>query len=97
MFFFLMKRRPPRSTRTDTLFPYTTLLRAPDIAAFNPERAIDLDRHERAGMRHIGGIEADRPINQRANLDVDRFEPRVDLVGDAILVDRKSTRLNSSH
>src|SRR3546814_2992204 len=24
-FFFLMKRRPPRSTRTDTLFPYTTL------------------------------------------------------------------------
>src|SRR3546814_1068375 len=23
--FFLMKRRPPRSTRTDTLFPYTTL------------------------------------------------------------------------
>src|SRR3546814_3256318 len=40
-FFFLMIRRPPRSTRTDTLFPYTTLFRSgtvrfyrhPDIVA----------------------------------------------------------------
>src|SRR3546814_4700551 len=31
-FFFLMIRRPPRSTRTDTLFPYTTLFRSiPDV------------------------------------------------------------------
>src|SRR3546814_16906208 len=29
--FFLMKRRPPRSTRTDTLFPYTTLFRSHDV------------------------------------------------------------------
>src|SRR3546814_21149972 len=28
VFFFLMIRRPPRSTRPDTLFPYTTLLRS---------------------------------------------------------------------
>src|SRR3546814_7601820 len=28
-FLFLMRRRPPRSTRTDTLFPYTTLFRSP--------------------------------------------------------------------
>src|SRR3546814_5425227 len=28
MFLFLMIRRPPRSTRTDTLFPYTTLFRS---------------------------------------------------------------------
>src|SRR3546814_11235856 len=28
IFFFLMIRRPPRSTRTDTLFPYTTLFRS---------------------------------------------------------------------
>src|SRR3546814_2121693 len=27
-FFLLMRRRPPRSTRTDTLFPYTTLFRS---------------------------------------------------------------------
>src|SRR3546814_15319467 len=31
--FFLMIRRPPRSTRTDTLFPYTTLFRS--LAAAN--------------------------------------------------------------
>src|SRR3546814_14012910 len=36
-FFFLMIRRPPRSTRTDTLFPYTTLFRSP---ARNPISAI---------------------------------------------------------
>src|SRR3546814_17656004 len=29
---FLMIRRPPISTRTDTLFPYTTLFRAPGIS-----------------------------------------------------------------
>src|SRR3546814_10902889 len=31
LIFFLMIRRPPRSTRTDTLFPYTTLFRSPDV------------------------------------------------------------------
>src|SRR3546814_4991304 len=30
-FFFLMIRRPPRSTRTDTLFPYTTLFRSTHV------------------------------------------------------------------
>src|SRR3546814_17043969 len=29
IFFFLMIRRPPRSTRSDTLVPYTTLFRSP--------------------------------------------------------------------
>src|SRR3546814_8664842 len=33
-----MKRRPPRSTRTDTRFPYTTLFRSPDVAR-DPLRA----------------------------------------------------------
>src|SRR3546814_1080529 len=33
LFFFLMIRRPPRSTRTDTLFPYTTLFRSLFIEA----------------------------------------------------------------
>src|SRR3546814_16458038 len=32
MFFFLMIRRPPRSTRTDTLFPYTTLFRSATVS-----------------------------------------------------------------
>src|SRR3546814_15767046 len=34
-FFFLMIRRPPRSTRTDTLFPYTTLFRSAGKKAFD--------------------------------------------------------------
>src|SRR3546814_2769506 len=41
-FFFLMIRRPPRSTRTDTLFPYTTLFRSPgDRAPRRRPRAVD--------------------------------------------------------
>src|SRR3546814_10763921 len=39
VFFFLMIRRPPRSTRTDTLFPYTTLFRSfatPEEAEASP-------------------------------------------------------------
>src|SRR3546814_15753784 len=38
-FFFLMIRRPPRSTLTDTLFPYTTLFRSEDAAAARPGHA----------------------------------------------------------
>src|SRR3546814_12652019 len=45
-FFFLMIRRPPRSTRTDTLFPYTTLFRSHG-ADLRPEpRAHDLGPRE---------------------------------------------------
>src|SRR3546814_7519983 len=36
LFFFLMIRRPPRSTRTDTLFPYTTLFRSLPRASGRP-------------------------------------------------------------
>src|SRR3546814_15749585 len=35
VWFFLMIRRPPRSTRTDTLYPYTTLFRS---VAVHPQR-----------------------------------------------------------
>src|SRR3546814_3528120 len=34
--FFLMIRRPPRSTRTDTLFPYTTLFRSLLASSIRP-------------------------------------------------------------
>src|SRR3546814_3512006 len=37
--FFLMILRPPRSTRTDTLFPYTTLFRSPADRPGRLERA----------------------------------------------------------
>src|SRR3546814_6503257 len=39
-FFFLMIRRPPRSTRTDTLFPYTTLFRSARRAERRIERIV---------------------------------------------------------
>src|SRR3546814_3843530 len=52
LFFFLIIRRPPSSTRTDTLFPYTTLSRSVDGArtrpAGHPRRPHDhrrCDRH----------------------------------------------------
>src|SRR3546814_21171668 len=41
-FFFLMIRRPPRSTRTDTLFPYTTLFRSADTPGVNIVRNVGL-------------------------------------------------------
>src|SRR3546814_6398830 len=49
IFFFLMMRRPPRSPRTDTLLPYTTLFRAlpislPDDVSFDVP-GNTLDRH----------------------------------------------------
>src|SRR3546814_4061522 len=39
-----MIRRPPRSTRTDTLFPYTTLFRSPagDLEPAAPGKSVDL-------------------------------------------------------
>src|SRR3546814_14321726 len=48
-FFFLMIRRPPRSTRTDTLFPYTTLFRSGDPGRL---RAVILAR-KRRDLDHI--------------------------------------------
>src|SRR3546814_20339742 len=47
LFFFLMIRRPPRSTRTDTLFPYTTLFRsAADVAD-----VVDVEQQQGAAVR----------------------------------------------
>src|SRR3546814_3347859 len=68
-----MIRRPPRSTRTDTLFPYTTLFRsvaahlvealslgAPD----RPRAGKALPAPDRAGRQARGGIRA-RPVHRR--------------------------------
>src|SRR3546814_8543719 len=53
--FFLMIRRPPRSTRTDTLFPYTTLFRS--IGLHQPFGARDDDVLETVEYR-LGRAEA---------------------------------------
>src|SRR2546421_8691663 len=77
-----MIRRPPRST----LFPYTTLFRSA-----GEERGI-----ERAdvGWQLVEGAEADR---RHGPLDVEREPVREHRQPGTRRVDRKSTRLNSSH
>src|SRR3546814_9427828 len=66
-FFVLMIRRPPRSTRTDTLFPYTTLFRSPAyrnlLRAHEADRASDGGRpavHAPHGVKCRGDRVADR-------------------------------------
>src|SRR3546814_11377945 len=53
-FLFLMIRRPPRSTRTDTLFPYTTLFRSgcPGSCGGLPARRL----LRRLLFRRLGGV-----------------------------------------
>src|SRR3546814_19081730 len=73
-FFFLMIRRPPRSTRTDTLFPYTTLFRSHRLApdgddcpeADGPRVRIGRRVAEAAVLQavprgHRAGLSADHP------------------------------------
>src|SRR3546814_18270171 len=48
LFFFLMIRRPPRSTRTDTLFPYTTLFRSLDLLPRSGDDRGSRDGHGRS-------------------------------------------------
>src|SRR3546814_20434115 len=75
-FLFLMIRRPPRSTRTDTLFPYTTLFRSADAGgAERPGRpdmqdvdvALGQDVRERARPRSrrrvAGNAQAGRKVD----------------------------------
>src|SRR3712207_9523829 len=83
-FFFLMIRRPPRST----LFPYTTLFRsahrdADRDAAQRRRRALPADVHERRG-KPGHALRDEQPRRGRVEDRHDRL-------------DRKSTRLNSSH
>src|SRR3546814_2463846 len=56
-----MIRRPPRSTRTDTLFPYTTLFRSqPDVQAHAGDHAVLQGRPVRQGARAHRGLRAVR-------------------------------------
>src|SRR3546814_11013486 len=71
-FFFLMIRRPPRSTRTDTLFPYTTLFRsvrrsrrARAARVGRPAIADRRDRDPRRGRQGVAGWRARRNLCAR--------------------------------
>src|SRR3546814_13341319 len=61
-FFFLMIRRPPRSTRTDTLFPYTTLFRS-SLASHPNGR--DISRKHRAAAYKSGSSSPHHPYNRQ--------------------------------
>src|SRR3546814_16881645 len=64
-FFFLMIRRPPRSTRTDTLFPYTTLFRSPDRRRYRrlPRRDERPARPRRAALGYFRRRDQPREIS----------------------------------
>src|SRR3546814_14316356 len=83
--FFLMIRRPPRSTRTDTLFPYTTLFRS--SLEGGPPSSLLQQPAIRLGLRMIRGFQPETA----KRIEVERRQRP--FTG----VDRKSTRLNSSH
>src|SRR3546814_5048610 len=59
-----MIRRPPRTTRTDTLFPYTTLFRSREIRALSAETMIRWRNHFRAerGGSEIGRAHVSTPV-----------------------------------
>src|SRR3546814_15789659 len=59
--FFLMIRRPPRSTRTDTLFPYTTLFRSSaSHECLDRPGKIQADRLVHLDMSHVRNAIFDR-------------------------------------
>src|SRR3546814_18841690 len=67
-----MIRRPPRSTRTDTLFPYTTLFRSPaDIGHQKPEAVVDHRRLRRWPEQAPKGDHADHRTRSDPQLAAD--------------------------
>src|SRR3546814_11670143 len=102
-----MIRRPPRSTRTDTLFPYTTLFRSPlELPAAQPAQF-----SKKISIELVGGLSGDdvddaadgifsveRSLRATQHFDtLDVEKRRVGLSRLRKIGDRKSTRLNSSH
>src|SRR3546814_8665345 len=83
-----MMRRPPRSTRTDTLFPYTTLFRSLLVG----------DRHRRSDLAQHGWVVKKRPGRRSPSAEQQRGALRdriaymfLDL-GDRVCVDQRTDR-----
>src|SRR3546814_4500779 len=82
LLFFLMIRRPPRSTRTDTLFPYTTLFRSKDANLVIAEKIRRTQPDPNSGIeRHVdlGFVGEPVKVDPRilTNLAADNFIPVV--------------------
>src|SRR3546814_14834022 len=91
--FFLSIRRPPRSTRTDTLFPDTTLFRSKIGQVASGMRQLAGGDHNfviegQERKDELGEMVRALKQFQRANVRLQEW---------ARERDRKSTRLNSSH
>src|SRR3546814_11464778 len=98
MFFFLSIRLPQNSTPTDTLFPYTTLVRsalAPARVEQHQQRVALASGESEVGMarKTVLGVAVDDRLGNRAADPRDQSLAQGAQAG----LDRKSTRLNSSH
>src|SRR3546814_11398788 len=99
-----MIRRPPRSTRTDTLFPYTALFRAGgEGGGAVTSGTITFTAVDGVGSVAIGGVTLNPgALPQTISSDGTgtlvvtgyNYDPAT---GEGSVADRKSTRLNSSH
>src|SRR3546814_3360878 len=105
-----MIRRPPCSTRTDTLFPYPTLFRSEKAERHRQQQrvrriGIGVDAakfHRLAQDKAIGGhviddAEVAQPCEQAARPHIHEVAADQHLSRNVQSGDRKSTRLNSSH
>src|SRR3546814_4733068 len=76
-FFFLMIRRPPRSTRTDTLFPYTTLFRSahvlPQLLRDAPDRGLYRRASRPRTAEDAAAERASVPLRHRRNRNAVRL------------------------
>src|SRR3546814_13177607 len=107
-FFFLIIRPPPRSTRTDTLFPYTTLFRSHPPLPRRPAVGRPRTRRVRRPVAAQTGADRQRRLDggefARTRLGAGLLphhrlpaRPAAAHAEGARGLDRKSTRLNSSH
>src|SRR3546814_15551354 len=100
--FFLMIRRPPRSTRTDTLFPYPTLFRSGPVYFPNHDATTEHDLDQSPYRDEAPEFAPEYAPGKLGHL---MFRRAITIFGGSSEVqhgiiaktDRKSTRLNSSH
>src|SRR3546814_15846920 len=98
--FFLMIRRPPRSTRTDTLFPYTTLFRSEvglgEVRGLLPAALVDERLQAGAVGTGLGAEDAEAGAPRRLLLgNAVRHQPRAvlgDLRGERVHLGRPVER-----
>src|SRR3546814_17673338 len=97
-----MIRRPPLSTRTDTLFPFTPLFRSVlyhNFAAASIERIVAAFNEDHPQIKVSEVRLASAAFYQRFGAEYASGRSEADVCSAAWddLLDRKSTRLNSSH